>query len=386
MTIVAALLAPAAAPRVAVVILNWNGIADTRVAVRSVLAQTYPNVVTIVADNGSASDEAGALRREFGEESETNAAGNVVVVENGQNLGFCGGNNRGAEHARALVADYLLFLNNDATLAPDAIARIMAAMEADPTIGAASPLIFHAHAPGEAWFASGALRLDHPLLAYPSPDLGKESRSAGALAESVAESVWACGCAFAIATDLFFHLGGFDERLFFYHEDVDLSLKVNRAGRRCVVLPGAHAWHVGSASGGGTFSRAHLYLTTRNGWHIVRRYASWGQRARYGVRFWPRTLALLHALLLWDADAPVRAGALWQGVKDGLRGRTGPVPAGVREQTPEIRARWQRRRRLAQTLAALLPGPHRWLRRRLAGGYLPPLPATRTTVGEGRAA
>lgn len=340
------------ASRVGVVLLNWNGIEDTRQAVRSVLAQTCSDLAIIVADNGSANDEAARLRGEFPE---------ITVVENGANLGFCAGNNRGAERARDLGAQFLLFLNNDATVAPDAVARLVAAMESDASIGAASPLIFHATPPDKVWFAAGNLHLHHPTVV----SLATEVRRTGALGATD----WACGCALIIRTERFFELGGFDEDFFAYHEDVDLSLRLRKVGLRCVIVPDSHAWHVGSASTGGSFSARHLYLTTRNSCHLVRRHGTLAERLRFWLLFWPRTLVLVHALLVWDA-APERAAALLHGAVSGMLGRSGPM-----EQGEVARDRWRvllgRLRGVAALLAAALPGPHRRLRAHITGTYLP---------------
>jgi hypothetical protein len=340
-----------ALPRTAVILLNWNGLRYTRDAVASVRAQTYPRLLTVIADNGSANEEAAALRGEFPE---------ARVVENQANLGFCAGNNRAAEVARTLGAEYLLFLNNDATLAPDAVETMVSAMGADPTIGAASPLIFFTDPPDAVWFGSGALHLAHPMIGYPTPEI----RGVG----PVTETQWACGCALMIRSALFAELGGFDERFFAYHEDVDLSLRLRRRGLRCGVVPAAKAWHVGSTSTGGGYSPHHLFLTTRNSCLLARRHGSPAQRLLFWLRFWPRMVLYVHALLSWDAT-PDRAAALLDGAFAGLRGKTGPVP-----RYDPTRTRWypllKGMRRPAAALAAILPGLHRRLRVRLARTYL----------------
>ena len=54
-------------PKVAVVVLNWNGLADTSECLDSLRRITYPNRQTIVVDNGSSGDEAKALQERFGD-------------------------------------------------------------------------------------------------------------------------------------------------------------------------------------------------------------------------------------------------------------------------------------------------------------------------------
>lgn len=339
------------ARRVAVVVLNWNGLAYTRAAVTSVLAQTYPETRCVVADNGSEPDEVAGLRA-------LTAETGIHLVENGANLGFSGGNNRGAEAARALGADTLLFLNNDATLASDAVARMVAALDADPSIGALSPCIYHARGEGrDVWFGSGAAHLDHPSLVTlraerPAP--GPDGLSA--------PTDWACGCAMMMPSDLFFSVGGFDEGLFAYHEDVDLSLKVRGAGFRCAVVPAASAWHVG---GGGTagLSPRQLYYTTRNARTVAERHGAAGERAAFARRAAFRLRLLTLALLASASEANLeRAAALRLGEIDGEMGVGGSFEAR-RAALDAAREAARSDRKRAQALAALLPPP---ARRRLA--------------------
>ena len=335
---------------VAVILLNWNGLAYTREAVASVQAQTLPGVLCVVADNGSsAPGEVDALRKMPG----------VLLVENQANLGFSGGNNRGAEAARAAGADLLLFLNNDATLAPDAAEKLVAALRADPGLGAVSPAIYHARGDGrDLWFGRGAAHLDHPAVVtlhaeLPTPAPGRAD----------APTDWACGCALMMRTEAFFDLGGFDEGLFAYHEDVDLSLKVRASGQRCGVVPSASAWHVGGGGSAATgMSPRQLYYTTRNARVVVRRHGSVAEQSAFARRAAARLRLLTLALLARreNGDAAVaRAAALRLGDADGRAGLGGPFEARGAEFEAEQARCWQRRRWLRPAAGALLPRPVR---------------------------
>ena len=57
------------------------------------------------------------------------------------------------------------------------------------------------------------------------------------------ETNWASGACFAIRSDFFLGLGGFDESMFMYCEDVDLSWRVRAAGGKCIMLVGALFFH-----------------------------------------------------------------------------------------------------------------------------------------------
>ena len=80
-------------PRVAVLVLLWNGLEDAVACLRSLARSGYPNQVTIVVDNGSREGVVRALRRSFP---------SVVILEAGANLGFSAGNNLGLRHALGL--------------------------------------------------------------------------------------------------------------------------------------------------------------------------------------------------------------------------------------------------------------------------------------------
>lgn len=98
-------------PNVAIITLNWNGLADTVECLTLLQSVTYPDFKVYVVDNGSDHDEAGEIERGFG--------GFIGVVRNPENYGFAKGNNIGIAHALARGADYVLLLNNDTVVKPD---------------------------------------------------------------------------------------------------------------------------------------------------------------------------------------------------------------------------------------------------------------------------
>ena len=131
--------------RLAVLVLNWNGLADTRVALASLLACRVPSgwrVDLMMVDNGSTDGSAAAVRREFPA---------VDVVELAENRRFAGGNNEGLRRALGAGADAVMLVNNDTEADPGLFEHLIAALEADPTAGAAAPL------------AGGVMR-DSPVL------------------------------------------------------------------------------------------------------------------------------------------------------------------------------------------------------------------------------
>lgn len=219
----------AGAPLVAAIVLNWNGLADTRAAVGSLLAQSWPRLQVHVVDNASAGGEADALEREFG--------GRVRLWRNDHNLGFTGGHN---PLLRRLLAGgearYVALLNNDALAAPDWIERLVEAAERDAAVGVCASLMVFREDP--ATVENAGIVMLRTGEAIP--------RGRGARASAYGrqcELLGACGGAMLLRTAALRELGVFRDEFFLNFEDVDLSLRLVAAGWRCRYVPGAVVRH-----------------------------------------------------------------------------------------------------------------------------------------------
>lgn len=97
--------------KVGIILVNYNGFADTVDCVNSLKKIIYQNYEIIIVDNASSAqvtaDQTDILRE------------NCVYIESRENLGFSGGNNLGIERAIADRCDYVCLLNNDTTVEPD---------------------------------------------------------------------------------------------------------------------------------------------------------------------------------------------------------------------------------------------------------------------------
>jgi GT2 family glycosyltransferase len=244
----------------AVIVLNWNGGDDTKRCLESLAASTLPHRVYLV-DNGSTDGSLDTLTA-------------TVVIRNGRNLGFAGGCNVGAKQAITDGATQLFFLNNDATLAPDTLEKLHAALTDD--VVAVSPHILtpplDGGRGGAIWFERGQLTLNEFVIARHVTGPGPN------------QTDFCSGCALLVRAADFERVGGFDEALFAYYEDIDLCLKLNG---KCLVLPEALAWHKGSASTGGSESPRSLFYTFRNSRTVALRHGSAEQKQQY-ERTWLR--------------------------------------------------------------------------------------------------
>ena len=96
-------------PKIAVILLNWNGKEDTLACLGSLKQVSYPHLDILVVDNGSKDGSTDAVAERFPE---------FFLIKNEKNLGFAEGNNVGMRAALSRGADFLLLLNNDTVVDP----------------------------------------------------------------------------------------------------------------------------------------------------------------------------------------------------------------------------------------------------------------------------
>ncbi len=237
--------------------VNYGGLDDTRRCVQSLLASSYDRHSVVVVDNASPAGDAERLSAEFGDR--------VQVIASGTNLGYGGGANLGLRWAVAHNAAYAWVLNNDTTVDRTCIRLLVDAMESNPAYGIVSPLIsapIGPEAPSGIWYAGGRVLLGRA-----------ETRHSVRPVEGavVIETEYVTGCAMFIRCASLKDTGLFWEPLFLFWEDVDLSLRMRRAGWKLGVVSGAainHAIH------GSVVSRTLEYYHFRNALIIVRKFGS----------------------------------------------------------------------------------------------------------------
>jgi GT2 family glycosyltransferase len=290
------------------IIVNWNTTALTAEALTSLRKQRYPRLQSVVVDNGS-SDQVEALR------SIEEAFPEVVTIASQENLGYAGGCNLGIGRALDLGAEFILLLNSDISLHPDAIAELVAALETDRSAGAAGPLILYASPPDRIWFAGGSLlmgprvlqRHDHQDEQY-GPHLDGPPR----------ESEWLCGAALLARRGALEKAGPMDSIYFHYWEDVDWCYRLRRSGFRLLFVPQARVWHKVGASlpalGG------QVYYWERNRLLFTERWGTWVARLSAWTKvFWRLGTWRIRGLARDDT-----ARAKLEAYRDYLRRRFGP--------------------------------------------------------------
>ncbi len=228
-----------------------------------------------------------------------------AIIEAGENFGFSAANNLAALQARA---DWIVTLNTDAFANSDWLAALHRAIQRHPSVTMVGSMQIAAEAPD--LFDGTGDELSIFGVAYRA-GYGKPVRT-------VSEDFPIFGpCAAAAAykrTD-FEAAGGFDERFFCYHEDVELALKMRRLGGRAMQVHDAVVHHVGSGISG-TESEFAVYHGTRN------RIWTWFASMPIGlmILLLPLHLGATIAFLVWSVFRSGRFRATARGIWHGLRG------------------------------------------------------------------
>ncbi|MBO6868002.1 MAG: glycosyltransferase family 2 protein [Thalassococcus sp.] len=323
--------------KIAIILLNWKGADDTIDCLMSIVAQKNITAYqTVVVDNFSGDRSVEritdfcqnadiALERikyDATTQSFSAARGDdiskehsVTLIEANENLGFCKGNNIGTEYAFMIGADAALILNNDTTIAPDTVEKLVEASESLGPRTLISPQILYHNRPDSIWWCGG----EFSTLLSPSYRFqGEPERN---VPGDFSETEWVSGCATLISRELFDEIGLYDPVFFIWCEEWDLSLRARSRGIALRVAPEALVYHkVGKSLG--LVSPLTFFYSMRNMIILRRRYLSSLSRILFGSAYFPRKLLqairlsikerrliYLHAFL--DAISDHRGG-LWK--------------------------------------------------------------------------
>lgn len=244
---------------VGVILLNWNGTADTIAALNSLWqARPRPRRVVVV-DNGSAPESVQSLH----EWVQAHDSAWAAVLELGRNAGFPGGNNVGlALLAQDPSLDFFLLLNNDATVTAAFFGELMAGVTARPDGSLYTSTIYEADRV-TMWYAGGTEHRHRALVLHSlnKPDVAST------------ETEFVSGCVMLIPRRTYAALGGLGEVYFpLYWEDVEYSFRARAAVGPLIYVPRAAAYHkVGATVGGGDVTPRVAYVQNHHRAMFVRR-------------------------------------------------------------------------------------------------------------------
>lgn len=269
-------------PKVAVVILNWNGKNFLERFLPSVESSTYPDLEIVVGDNASKDDSVNFLKKHSPQ---------VKIIENDHNYGFAGGYNRVLAN---LNADYFVLLNSDVEVTPGWIEPVIALMETDGLIAATQPKLLSYYNKTQFEYA-GAAGGFIDLYGYPfcrgrifdtvENDTGQYNQPT--------EIFWASGAALFIKRKCWIEAGGLDADFFAHMEEIDLCWRLKNHGYKIFYCPSSVVYHVG----GGTLAAENphkTFLNFRNNLVMLQKNLP-ASRSVFIIflRFWLDLLALL---------------------------------------------------------------------------------------------
>ena len=197
--------------------------------------------------------------------------GRVRVIRNRENAGFARANNQAAAVA---AGEYLLFLNSDTRVDPDAIARLVAFADSRPDAGAVGPLVLNPDGSFQLSYGrpvSLFSEFHQKVIAAP------RARRAVVQRLKTREVGWVSGCCLLVRRADFPQGRVFDEDIFLYFEDSELCARLRRAGRKVFFHPAARIVHHGGASVRSLpvrvaveyrRSQLHVYRKHLSGWQL----------------------------------------------------------------------------------------------------------------------
>jgi len=264
---------------ISIIIVNYNTPDDTKATIKSLAAIKHIgfDYKVVVVDNGS--KDLLEFSRDFMTKNPR-----VELLRSESNLGFSGGNNLGIQHAiDHYDSDYYLLLNSDTIADVNFLQELYDLAKKDPKIGLiASKIYFHrgyeffenSYKESERhrvlWYVGGKVDWTN-LLSY---HIGIDEVDRGHF-DQVTETDYATGCVTLISREVIERVGRLDDRYFLYSEDVDFSLRVQKAGLKVVYCPNSVVYHKIGRSTGGAGSPLQQYYQTRNRIFLAFRHAPW---------------------------------------------------------------------------------------------------------------
>jgi GT2 family glycosyltransferase len=243
-------------PQIAVIILSYNNSSVTLNCVKSIQNSTYQDRDIYIIDNHSPDGSYNVLRNVLSD------IPYVSLWDAGTNLGFAGGMNFGVKKAQENNRyDYYLFLNNDTVLENRCISELVRQAGNLGNNNIYAPIAYFlgtnlVYCGGMITYIPILFQFKYmgwPIIPHRRPYISR----------------YLSGTCFLVHHSLFERIGGLDENLFLYGEDILFCEQVQTLGGRVYMVPGAKFWHIGSKVAGYiTITKA--YYLGRNIPHLVK--------------------------------------------------------------------------------------------------------------------
>ncbi len=295
--------------KIGIIILHYSDIVLTLNCLVSLFASELKNkeLCTVLVLNSNEDNFAQKIKDKYPK---------VLIIENHENLGYSGANNKGINKAIELGCGKFILINNDTVVDKKLVNSLVDFANNDKNIGLVSPKIYFApdheyhlkrykikDRGNVLWYAGGKLDADNVYASH----YGLDEVDNGQF-NSIRETDFTTGCCMLITRDVIDRVGLLDEKYFMYFEDIDYSIRAKRAGLQVMYYPFAFLWHKNASTSGSPGSLTHIYYQTRNRLYFGFKYFSWRVKK---------------SLILDSLKLGFRGGAYLKGVIDYYIGRMG---------------------------------------------------------------
>lgn len=202
----------------------------------------------IIIDNDSQDNSVAALLEEIRQKNYTN----MRVIANSTNAGFGAGCNKGAAVA---TGTYLLFLNNDTLVKDTGIMKMAQYCESHPEVAILGGQLRNSDGSLQASTGKFYTPFYAALLLFGGQRFGVLDKSP----KTIQKTEWVKGALCMIRKEIFDQLGGFDEKIFMYTEDMELCYRARLAGKETYFYPDIMVVHKDHASTSKTFAIVNIY-------------------------------------------------------------------------------------------------------------------------------
>ena len=287
-------------PKLGIILVNWNRKVDTLRCIESVYESTFCDWELLVVDNASADDSVATIQSLYPA---------VTIQQTGKNLGFTGGNNAGIRYFLERDVPLILLLNNDATVAPDALEKLVNGVDQSPEADFFGTRICSMEDAQTILSAGGTLQNGW------EPVHGKMLDTKPYQVEVIS------GCSFLVRASAVRQIGMLADEMFIYHEDTEWCYRALQAGMQLMIIPDSIVYHPDTRSRD-QLSTFVTYYETRNSLLFAKmhRFAWWTR-----LQMWRRLVQTAISWSVrprWRHKRPQRDAMMW-GLIDFLRGRTG---------------------------------------------------------------
>ncbi len=222
--------------KIPIIILNWNGIADTLECMESIFAQTYTDFKVYLLDNGSEGNDVEILKEKFGEDPK------VQLILETKNHGFTLGNNLILEEYILPESDYeyVVLLNNDTTVSEDWLEQLLYNAQTHHADMVACKMVNYYDRKRMDNAGHKMLNTAEVIpLGYAEPVSEWDT---------LHENMGACAGAALYAVPMLCEIGIFDEYFDTGYEDAELGIRANILGYKSIYAPSAVVYHKESQS------------------------------------------------------------------------------------------------------------------------------------------